>query len=116
MMLLLLACGAQDPVLVGMKPFTEQRVLGELVAEELRAQGHRVPDPIEVVDTWDAHARLASGELHLIVEYDGTAASLVGVQVDEELEPVYEARGFRFGPELGFDNGYRVFVSEERAN
>ena len=43
-MLFLLSCGAQEPVLLGVKPFTEQRVLGELVGKignEIAAARHQ---------------------------------------------------------------------------
>ncbi len=112
---LLLACAQPEPLQIGAKPFTEQRILAHLLAEQLRAEGHLVAEPVEVVDTWDAHARLASGELDLMVEYEGTAASLLGLGGEDDLVGLYEQRGFTWGPELGFDNGYRVFVTERRA-
>lgn len=72
--LLLASCSRQQPIVVGSKNFTEQVLLGEIVAQHLE---HRLKDPVrrnlDLSGTLLAHQALLSGQIDLYPEYTGTA-------------------------------------------
>jgi osmoprotectant transport system substrate-binding protein len=58
---------------IGSKNFTEQRVLGEIYAQGLRAAGYRVKTDLDLGDEHVALKALESGEISAYPEYTGTA-------------------------------------------
>ena len=77
---LLAGCSPDGPasIRVGSKNFTEQIVLGELVAQQVeRRLKIRVQRSLNLGGTLLAHQALVSGEIDLYPEYTGTAASVV---------------------------------------
>jgi glycine betaine/choline ABC-type transport system substrate-binding protein len=81
LLLSLAACsgsGAKRPIRVGSKNFTEQVVLGEIIAQHLE---HRLHHPVErrlnLGGTLLAHQALVNGEIDLYPEYTGTALAAV---------------------------------------
>jgi len=117
-LLFALAC-TQDPIVVGAKPFSEQRILGEALRTLLAHDGERVAPLSVCEDTWDCQHRLQSGELDLAVEYTGTGLALLST---EEYGTDLERLRAAYGPldvvwlePLGFDNGYEVLVPDWRA-
>jgi glycine betaine/choline ABC-type transport system substrate-binding protein len=73
-LLLLAACGGKHPITVGSKNFTEQVVLGEIVAQHLE---HRLVEKIDrklnLGGTLLAHEALIKGSIDVYPEYTGTA-------------------------------------------
>ncbi|MCW2949364.1 MAG: transporter permease subunit, partial [Thermoleophilia bacterium] len=68
------AIGAPLPkVVIGSKDFTESVVLGELYAQALEAQGHRVERRFGLGATAVADGALRAGQIDMYPEYTGTA-------------------------------------------
>jgi osmoprotectant transport system permease protein len=114
---------AEKPVVVGSKNFTEQVVLGELVAAHLEARGFRVDRRLNLGGTALCHAAVRSGQLDLYVEYTGTALTDVlkrpvsndPAAVLETVREGYRALGLVVGDPLGFDNSYALVMRNDRA-
>lgn len=74
-------CGcstSNPPVRVGSKNFTEQVVLGEIIAQHLEHRLHRsVERSLNLGGTLLAHQALLSGQIDLYPEYTGTALAAV---------------------------------------
>jgi osmoprotectant transport system substrate-binding protein len=70
--------GAPRVVRVGSKNFTEQVVLGEIIAQHLEHRLHRkVERRLNLGGTLLAHQSLVSGEIDLYPEYSGTALAAI---------------------------------------
>jgi osmoprotectant transport system permease protein len=106
------------PVVVGSKNFTEQVVLGEILATLLEARGFAVQRRLNLGGTTLCDAALRAGQVDLYVEYTGTAlteilkrpAQSVPARVYAEVVEGYAAVGVRVGEPLGFDNSYALVV------
>jgi osmoprotectant transport system permease protein len=105
-------------VVVGSKNFTEQVVLGELIAGQLEAAGLAVERRLNLGGTTICHEAVRSGAIDVYVEYTGTAlvdilrrpASRDRRAVLDEVRRAYAARGLRVGDPLGFDNTFALVV------
>jgi osmoprotectant transport system substrate-binding protein len=119
------ACSREARVRVGSKNFTEQLVLGEIVAQHLenRLHGH-VSRKLDLGGTLLAQQAMVSGEIDVYPEYTGTA--LTGILKQEPLKDpaaVLESvrRGYRqwhlewLNP-LGFENTFAMAVRQEDAS
>ena len=122
----LLLCGCSRPnadrtIRVGSKNFTEQVVLGEIVAQHLEQKLHRKVDRrFNLSGTLLAHQALVSGEIDLYPEYTGTALTAILKESPEAmdttgvLERVRAEYRRRFHVEwldpLGIDNGFAMVV------
>jgi osmoprotectant transport system permease protein len=114
------------PVRVCSKNFTEQLVLGEIVAQVLESAGVPVDRRLNLGGTMICHGALVRGEVDVYVEYTGTALTAVlgrsvvsgdPDQVYEDVSEAYEARfGVRWLPPLGFDNTYVLLTDRARAD
>ncbi|MEX1126947.1 MAG: ABC transporter permease/substrate-binding protein [Vicinamibacterales bacterium] len=71
------ALGLNRPVVVGSKNFTEQVILGELVAQALEAEGVAVVRKLNLGGTFVCDTGLRAGDLDIYIEYTGTAVSAV---------------------------------------
>jgi len=70
--------GTNPPIRVGSKNFTEQVVLGEIIAQHLEHRLHRtVERSLNLGGTLLAHQALLSGQIDLYPEYTGTALAAV---------------------------------------
>lgn len=117
------ACGrpTQPTVTIGSKFFTEQVVLGELLAQHIEARtGIHVVRKSNLGGTLLCHKALLSGDLDLYVEYTGTALTAVlnespGTDDSAQLyERVKRGYADRFALEvtepLGFENTFAMVV------
>ena len=78
LLVLVLGCGRRgDVVVVGSKNFTEQRILGELVAQTIEATGARVERKLDLGGTFVCDAALRAGQIDMYVEYTGTALAAI---------------------------------------
>jgi osmoprotectant transport system substrate-binding protein len=117
-LLLAAACGRGDAVVVGSKNFTEQRVLGELVAQSAEAAGLRVTRRFDLGGTFVCDAAIRSGGIDVYVEYTGTALTAVLKQppdtdprrVYERVAAGYRDAGLEWLPPLGFDDTFAMVV------
>jgi osmoprotectant transport system substrate-binding protein len=70
--------GAPSPIRVGSKNFTEQVVLGEIIAQHLEHRLHRtVERNLDLGGTLLAHQALVSGAIDIYPEYTGTALAAI---------------------------------------
>jgi len=121
MLVLVLAvagCGRGDSLVVGSKNFTEQRLLGELVAQAAERAGIAVARRFDLGGTFICDAALRAGELDVYVEYTGTALTAV-MKAPLETDParVRAAVAAAYGKDelewmapLGFDNTFALVV------
>jgi glycine betaine/choline ABC-type transport system substrate-binding protein len=123
--ILLTACGARHHIVVGSKNFTEQLVLGEIVAQHIEARMHQpVERKLDLGGTLLAHQALLAGDIDLYPEYTGTAFTNVlkrsGVTdpavVLEQVRAEYSS-GFHLDwmDPLGFDNSFAMTVRGDDA-
>jgi glycine betaine/choline ABC-type transport system substrate-binding protein len=124
----LLACGCSSGprlIVVGSKNFTEQLVLGEIVAQQLeRRLGGKVARKLNLGGTLLAHQALVNGEIDLYPEYTGTALTAVlklpvasdASQVLSEVRAAYEKRwGLEWLRPFGFNNSFAMVIGGEEA-
>jgi len=112
-------------VVVGAKNFTEQVVLGELLAQEIEAAGAgKVERRFYLAGSYLCQQAIVSGRIDAYVEYTGTALTAILKQpVDRDAERVretvsklYEERyGIRVGPGLGFEDTFAMVVRGDDA-
>lgn len=124
---LLASCAGvrRDTIVIGSKNFTEQAILGELLAQQIESQtGLRVERRFYLSGTYICQQALLAGRIDAYVEYTGTA--LTAILKDS---PQSDARGVydlvrreyasRFGlevlPPLGFNNTFAMVVRGEDA-
>ena len=106
-------------IVVGSKNFTEQVVLGELVAQAIeRDTGLPVQRRLNLGGTLICDRALATGDIDVYVEYTGTALTAVFHQpatsdahaVFETVRQAYARSGRTLLPPLGFDNTFAILV------
>ena len=109
-------------VVVGAKNFTEQVVLGELLAQEIEALGHeKVERRFYLAGSYLCQQALVSGRIDAYVEYSGTALTAILKQplpedrseaaVFATIQPMYESRfHVRVEPGLGFEDTFAMVV------
>ena len=105
---------------VGTKNFTEQLLLGELLAQVLET---RIRVPVErrfyLAGTYICHQAILAGRVDLYVEYTGTALTAILKQpviadsriVFESVRDEYQRRfGLTVLPSLGFNNSFAIVM------
>ena len=116
---------ARDTIVIGSKNFTEQAILGELLAQHLEARTHlHVVRRFYLVGTYICQQALLAGRIDTYVEYTGTALTAILKQpvvtnpsmVREEVREEY-ARLFNLDvlPPLGFNNTFAMVIRGEDA-
>jgi osmoprotectant transport system substrate-binding protein len=126
-LILLTACAPprSSRIVIGAKNFTEQVVLGELVAQEIEAKsGLKVERRFYLAGSYIAQQAIASGRIDAYVEYTGTALTAILKQpVDKDpassLATVTKLYRERYhivvAPPLGFENTFAMVVRGEDA-
>lgn len=113
-----------NAVVIGSKNFTEQVILGELLAQTLEARGLPVVRRLNLGGTFICDQAIRSGDIDAYVEYTGTALTaifhekLAGSAPDSVLARVQElaARaGLSVLPSLGFNNTFAILVRKRDA-
>jgi osmoprotectant transport system substrate-binding protein/osmoprotectant transport system permease protein len=106
-------------IIVGSKNFTEQLVLGELVAQIIeRDAGMPVLRRLNLGGTLICDGALRAGDLDVYVEYTGTALTAVfhaPISTDEAavfdtVRKLYAQTGRTLLPPLGFNNTFAILV------
>jgi glycine betaine/choline ABC-type transport system substrate-binding protein len=114
---------SQKDIAVGTKNFSEQLILGEILAQLLE---HSARIPVErrfyLAGSYICHQALLAGRISMYVEYTGTALAAIlkehpdGSQADV-LRRVTEQYRTKFGFEvldpLGFDNSFAIVMRGE---
>jgi osmoprotectant transport system substrate-binding protein len=123
-LLLLYGCSHQPRVRVGSKNFTEQLILGEIVAQHLEHRlGGRVSRRLDLGGTLLAHQALVGGEIDVLPEYTGTALTSVLKRQPEKdparvlalVRAAYAKWGLEWLPPLGFENTFAMTVRRAEA-
>ncbi len=107
-------------IVVGSKNFTEQLVLGELMAQVLENATHATVDRrFYLAGTYICQQALEAGRIDLYVEYTGTALAAVlkqkpsgdSQQVYEQVKQQYQRRfNLDVMPPLGFNNSFALVM------
>ena len=113
-------------VRVGSKNFTEQIILGELIAAQLEHAGLAVERRLNLGGTFICDRALRSGDIDIYVEYTGTADTAVfkdppetdPARVLDRVRERYAAAGVTMLSPLGFENTFAILVrgDDARAN
>ena len=124
---LLASCGPsrQNRIVVGSKNFTEQLVLGELIAQQIENRTHL---PVErrfyLAGTYICQQAILAGRIDIYPEYTGTALTAIlknkpgddRDKVYEEVKREYARRfGLLVGSTLGFDDTFAIEIRGEDA-
>ena len=114
-----------DHPVIGAKNFTEQVVLGELLAQEIEAKSNlKVERRFYLAGSYICHQALIAGRIDAYVEYTGTALTAVLKQpVDRDPQRVldsvrrlYKARyNVAVAQPLGFENTFAMVIRGEDA-
>ena len=121
----LTGCSGDRPIVVASKNFTEQVILGEIVAQHLEHRlGQKVDRKLNLGGTLLAHQALVSGQIDLYPEYTGTALTAIlklplasdPTVVLNKVRVEYQARfQIRWLDPLGFNNTFAMVIRGEDA-
>jgi glycine betaine/choline ABC-type transport system substrate-binding protein len=121
---LLAGCRPADRVVVGSKNFSEQVLLGEIVAQSIERRA-RVPVErrLGLGGTFVCDHALRAGEIDVYVEYTGTAFTAIlkrspisdRARVLAEVRNAYPESGIDWTTPLGFENAFALVVRAEDA-
>ena len=114
-----------DHPVIGAKNFTEQVVLGELLAQEIEAKSNlKVERRFYLAGSYICHQALVAGRIDAYVEYTGTALTAVLKQpVDRDPQRVFDTVSRLYAsryniviaPPLGFENTFAMVIRGEDA-
>jgi len=123
--LALASCGPRQTVVVGSKNFTEQIILGEILAQQIERTMHvPVVRYLTLGGTLLVHEALVRGSIDLYPEYTGTALTAVlkrppekdAAAVLAEVRAAYQARWkLAWLPPLGFNDTFAMIVRGDTA-
>jgi osmoprotectant transport system substrate-binding protein len=119
-------CGPsrENRVVVGSKNFTEQLILGELIAQEIENKTHlSVERRFYLAGTYICQQAILGGRIDVYPEYTGTALTAVLKEEPGDRDKVYEqvkteyARRFNLdvGPTLGFNDTFAIEIRGDDA-
>ena len=122
---LLSGCRRHPRIVVGSKNFTEQIILGELIAQQIENKTHL---PVErrfyLGGTYIAHQGILAGRIDIYPEYTGTALTAILKEqpssdrkaVFDRVKSGYERRyHLTLGPPLGFNDTFAIEIRGEDA-
>ena len=124
---LLSACGPPraDRIVIGSKNFTEQLVLGEIIAQQIENKTHL---PVErrfyLAGSYICHQAILGGRIDIYPEYTGTAltailkaqASRDPAQVYNQIKTEYAMRfNLEVGQTFGFNDTFAIEIRGEDA-
>ena len=114
-----LSARAPASIVVGSKNFTEQVILGEIVAQTIeRETGLKVERRLNLGGTLICDRALITGDIDVYVEYTGTALTAIFHRppsndpraVTETVRTLYAGTGRTLLPPLGYDNTFAILV------
>lgn len=124
---LLAACDAQraDTITIGSKNFSEQALLGEILAQHLESKTHlHVVRRFYLAGSYICQQALLSGRIDTYVEYTGTALTAIlkdpiesdPAKVFSRVQSEYQRKfNLTVMPSLGFDNTFAIVIRGEDA-
>lgn len=122
--LFLSSCSSPPTIVVASKNFTEQVILGEIIAAQIERRLHvAVERKLNLGGTLLAHEALLAGSVDLYPEYTGTALTEIlrqPVQKDAHtvfttVQQGYRKLGVSLLPPLGFNNTFAMVVRMDLA-
>ena len=125
--LLISACGParENRIVIGSKNFTEQLILGEIIAQQIEKQTHlRVERRFYLAGTYICQQAILGGRIDVYPEYTGTALTAVlkerpGVLPEEVFARVKAEYSRRFnlavGAPFGFNDTFAMEIRGEDA-
>ncbi|HXH24032.1 MAG TPA: ABC transporter permease/substrate-binding protein [Vicinamibacterales bacterium] len=107
-----------EAIVVGSKNFTEQVVLGELVAQALEREGLPVTRRLNLGGTFICDRALRAGDIDIYVEYTGTALTAIlrepvrgsAAEVLARTRERYADAGLSVLAPFGFNNTFAILV------
>jgi len=114
----------RDTIVIGSKNFTEQVVLGELLAQALERHGVRVTRRLNLGGSFICDRAIRSGDIDAYVEYTGTAlAAILKQPIVKEPDAAFNAVRDAYGraglsvlAPLGFNNTFAIVVRRADAD
>jgi len=129
--ILLTSCNHQQRIVVGCKNFTEQIILGELIAQQIENKTHlAVERRFYLGGTYIAHQSILAGRIDIYPEYTGTALTAILKQqpsraenpgsdrqaVYEHVNSEYQKRfHLTLGPPFGFNDTFAIEIRGDDA-
>jgi osmoprotectant transport system permease protein len=113
-----------ERIVIGSKDFTEQVILGELLAQTIEHSTKiKVERKFNLGDTLVCETAMRAGDLDLYVEYTGTALTAIFKQpvimdtaeVNRRVDAGYAATGRVMLPPLGFNNSFVILTRGDEA-
>ncbi len=115
----------QNRIIVGSKNFTEQAILGELIAQQLEARTHlAVERRFYLAGTYICHQAILAGRIDVYAEYTGTALTAILKEspqgnpqdVYAKVQEEYAQRfNLAVGKPLGFNNTFAMVIRGDDA-
>jgi glycine betaine/choline ABC-type transport system substrate-binding protein len=119
------SCSGRDRIVIGSKNFTEQVILGELIAQQIESKTSLAVDRrLNLGGTLICHQAITAGQLDIYVEYTGTALAAIlkepptgnGAEVYEKVRAAYRDRfKVEWTEPLGFNNTFAIIVRADDA-
>jgi osmoprotectant transport system substrate-binding protein len=121
----LFACSRHDRIVVASKNFTEQVILGELLAQQIERQtGIDVDRRLNLGGTLICHQAIVSGQIDAYVEYTGTALTAIlkqtpindAARVYQSVRRAYHDQfNVEWAEPLGFNNTFVMLIRDDEA-
>jgi glycine betaine/choline ABC-type transport system substrate-binding protein len=117
--------GGKPRVAVGSKAFTEQLIVGNMVALLLESKGYPVTRKLGLGSTALAHAALVKGDIDVYVEYTGTGlVTILKQQASPDPQATYDAVKRLYAEQFhliwakpwGFNNTYALMMRKADAD
>jgi osmoprotectant transport system substrate-binding protein len=124
---ILTACGPprENRIVVGSKNFTEQLILGEIIAQQIETKTHlSVERRFYLAGTYICHQAILAGRIDIYPEYTGTALTAVlkenpsadRERVYSQVKTEYEQRfNLTVGAPFGFNDTFAIEIRGEDA-
>jgi osmoprotectant transport system permease protein len=122
---ILASCSRADRIVVGSKNFTEQVILGEMVAQQIERKTHLSVDRrLNLGGTLVCHDALVAGQIDTYVEYTGTGLTAIlkeppvrepGIAY-QKVKDAYKARfAIEWSEPFGFNDTFAIIVRKTDA-
>src|SRR5213079_1602169 len=124
--LTLAACAPRENrIVVGSKNFTEQLILGEIIAQQIETQTHLAAERrFYLAGSYICHQAILGGRIDIYPEYTGTALTAIlkqkpegsPEQVYNQVKSEYATRfDLAVGPPFGFNDTFAIEIRGEDA-
>ena len=120
--LFIVSCQKSEPVRIGSKNFTENRILSHLIRLVAEEEGLPVHPSLVYGNTFDLQEALKQGDIDAYPEYTGTGALMLGMAMSDKPEETYQRVRDLFKPfglvwleRFGFDNAYVLVMTQKQA-